>query len=88
MPLVLVACGLLLAGAGTWFGYRSARDALVPAIRDGDPTRAALDATRPLHARAGVRRAVRSVAAAVAWLALALYGLFLAQTGMILGGLA
>jgi hypothetical protein len=85
MPLVLVACGLVLAGAGTWFGYRNARDALVPA-RDGDPTRAALEATRPLHARAGVRRAVRSVVAAVAWLVLALYGLFLAQTGLILGG--
>jgi hypothetical protein len=88
MPLVLVACGLVLAGAGTWFGYRSARDVLVPAVRDGDPTRAALDATRPLHARTGVRRAVRSVGAAVAWLVLALYGLFLAQTGLILGGLA
>jgi hypothetical protein len=88
MPLVLVACGLVLAGTGTWFGYRSARDALVPAVRDGDPTRAALDATRPLHARPGIRRAVRSVAAAVAWLVLALYGLYLAQTGMILGGVA
>ena len=88
MPVVLVACGLVLAGAGTWHGYRNARAALVPAVRDGDPTRSAIDATRPLHARVGLRRAVRSVAAAVAWLVLALYGLFLAQTGMILGGVA
>lgn len=88
MPLVLVGCGVVLAAAGTWFGYRNARDALVPAVRDGDPTRAALDATRPLHARAAVRRAIRAVAAAVAWLVLALYGLFLAQTGLIHGGLA
>jgi hypothetical protein len=88
MPLVLVACGIVLAGVGTWTGYRHARDAIVPAARPGDPTRTAIDAARPLHARIGVRRFARSVAAAVAWLALALYGLYLAQTGAILAGLA
>jgi hypothetical protein len=88
MPIVLVTCGLVLAGVGTWTGYRHAREAIVPAAQPGDPTRSAIDAARPLHARAGVRRFARSVAAAVAWLALALYGLFLAQTGAILAGLA
>jgi hypothetical protein len=57
-------------------------------VRQGDPTRAAIDAARPLPAREGVRRAVRSVVAAVAWLVLALYGLFLASTGSVLGGLS
>ena len=93
MAIVLVACGVLLAGAGTWSGYRNAREALVPADTRGDrargdPTRAAIDAARPLHARPAVRRFARSAVAAVAWLILALYGLVLAQTGAILVGLA
>lgn len=88
MPVVLVACGVVLAGVGTWSGYRNARAALLPAVQEGDPTRSAIDAARPAHARSGVRRAVRSVVAAIAWLSLALYGLFLAQTGLLLGGVA
>ena len=88
MGLLLVACGLVLAGAGTWFGYRSAREALVSPATRGDPTRAALDAARPVHARSAVRQFARSAAAAISWLALALYGLCLAQTGAILLGLA
>ena len=94
MGLLLVACGLVLAVVGTWSGYRNARAALVPFLGRadpagrGDPTRASIDAARPVHARAGVRRAVRSTAAAVAWLVVALYGLYLAQTGLVLGGLS
>jgi hypothetical protein len=88
MSAVLVTCGLVLAGVGTWTGYRHAREAIVPVARPGDPTRSAIDAARPLHARIAVRRFARSVAAALLWLALALYGLYLAQTGAILAGLA
>jgi hypothetical protein len=100
MGFLLVACGLVLAGVGTWSGYRNARAALLPFVGGsdpagrgdpaggGDPTRAAIDAARPVHARARVRRAVRSTAIAIAWLVLALYGLYLAQTGLILGGIA
>jgi hypothetical protein len=94
MGALLVACGLVLAGVGTWSGYRNARAALLPFLDgadpagSGDPTRAAIDAARPVHARAGVRRAVRSTAAAVAWLVLALYGLFLASTGSVIGALS
>ena len=88
MGLLLMACGLALAVVGTWSGYRNAREATLPFVRQGDPTRAAIDAARPLHARAGVRRAARSVAASLAWLALALYGLFLASTGSVVGGLS
>ena len=88
MGLLLMACGLALAVVGTWSGYRNAREAIAPAAHESDPTRAAIDAARPLHARAGVRRAARSVAASLAWLALALYGLFLASTGSVVGGLS
>lgn len=88
MSAVLVTCGLVLAGVGTWTGYRHARAAIVPSAQPGDPTRSAIDAARPVHARIAVRRFARSVAASLIWLALALYGLFLAQTGAILAGLA
>jgi len=81
-----MTCGVVLAGIGTWSGYRNARAAIVPAIREGDPTRTAIDAARPLHARAAVRRFVHSVAVSLGWLALALYGLFLASAGSALGG--
>ncbi len=88
MGALLVTCGLVLAGVGTWSGYQSARAAVAPVVHEGDPTRSAIDAARPLHARPAVRRFARSVAAAVAWLVLALYGLFLASAGSVLGGLA
>jgi hypothetical protein len=87
MGLLLVTCGLVLAGAGTWSGYRNAREAVVPFVREGDPTRSAIDAARPVHERQAVRRALRSALLALGWLALAMYGLLLAQTGTVLGGL-
>jgi hypothetical protein len=88
MGLLLMACGLALAVVGTWSGYRNAREAIAPAVHESDPTRRAIEAARPFHARAGVRRFAKSVAASLAWLALALYGLFLASTGWVLGGLS
>jgi len=86
MGALLIACGLVLAAVGTWSGYRNAREAMLPLLREGDPTRAAIDASRPVHERAGLRQTVRSVVAAVTWLVLALYGLYLASTGSVGGG--
>jgi hypothetical protein len=84
--LVLVVSGLVLAGLGTWRGYASARTALMPLVVPGDPTRAIVDSTRPLHARTRVRLAARNAGVAVGWLAIALYGLFLATVGLEGGG--
>jgi hypothetical protein len=83
--LVLVGCGLVLAAWGSWRGYASARSALVPLLVPGDPTRTLVDATRPVHARTRVRVAARHVVLAVAWLSIALYGLFLATVGLEAG---
>ena len=54
---------------------------MLPLVRDGDPTRTLIDATRPLHERTRVRsrpagRDRRGLAA------IALYGLFLATVGL------
>jgi hypothetical protein len=86
MSALLVTCGIVLSSVGSWSGYRNARDAVTPAARDGDPTRAAIDAARPLLARRTARRFARSLAVAVVWLALALYGIFLVSAGTILTG--
>ena len=77
MGLVLFCCGAVAVAVGTWRGYANARGALEPVVHDGDPTRAAVEAGRPLLERTRVRRAVRSVLAAIAWLSVAMYGLFL-----------
>jgi hypothetical protein len=88
MSVLLMTCGLVLAGVGTWSGYRNARDAVAPAAHPGDPTRTAIDAARRLHERSAVRRFTRSVVAAVGWLVLALYGLFLASAASVAERLA
>ena len=85
MSVLLTTCGLVLTGVGTWSGYRNAREAVAPAAHPGDPTRSAIDAARPVHERPAVRRFARSVTAAVAWLVLALYGLFLVSAGSVVG---
>jgi hypothetical protein len=87
MGVLLLTCGLVLAGVGTWRGYRSARDAIAPAAHPGDPTRVTIDASRPPHPSSAARRFARSAAVAIGWLVLALYGLFLASTGSVVGGL-
>ena len=86
MGAVLLACGLVLATSGTW-SVRRARAAIAPAVQPGDPTRAAIDASWPAHARPGVRRVARSVVISIGWLVVAVDGLFLASTGAVLGGL-
>ena len=77
MALVLVLTGLVAAVVGTWRGYANAREVLAPVMHPGEPTRTAVEATQPFHERARIRRAVRSLVAAIAWLGIAMYGLFL-----------
>lgn len=83
---VLVLSGLFATVYGTWRGYVAARSAVLPLLRDGEPTRTLIEASRPLHARSRVRVAVRQVVVAVAWLSVALYGLYLATVGAAMAG--
>lgn len=82
LSAVLIATGLIATAWGCWRGYAAARAAMVPLLREGEPTRALVDASRPVHARTRVRVAARNVLVAVLWLAVAMYGLFLATVGM------
>jgi hypothetical protein len=81
LGVTLTACGLVTATSGTWRGYANARHALVSLARDGDPTREAIEASRPVLARMRVRRFVRPVVAAMLWLAIAMYGLLMVSLG-------
>jgi transposase len=84
LGVTLTACGLVTATSGTWRGYANARHALVSLARDGDPTREAIEASRPVLARTRVRRFVRfvrPVVAAMLWLAIAMYGLLMVSLG-------
>jgi hypothetical protein len=80
--LVLIVSGTFAAAWGLLRGYLSARAALMPLAGDGEPTRRLIEASQPVYSRARVRASIRSAAIAVAWLAVALYGLFLATVGM------
>ncbi len=82
MAAVLVASGLVLVLIGLGRGYAASRSALAPLVHPGEPTRAAIDAGRPLVARMRVRRFLRGTAAAIVWLLLAGYGLFLVSVGL------
>ncbi len=79
--VVLLCSGLFLVAWGSWRGYVAARSALLPLVREGDPTRTLVNSTRPLHARTRVRLAVRSVGFALIWLGIAMYGMYLATVG-------
>jgi hypothetical protein len=83
MGLLLVGCGLTALTIGGWRGYALAREALAPLVHDGEPTRTAIEAARPVHARFRVRLFLRRVTVATGWLVVALYGLFLVQAGSI-----
>jgi hypothetical protein len=77
MGLVLLLCGLSATAIGTWRGYANAHAVMAPLVHPGDPTRTAIEATQPLVERSRVRRLARNLAGAVAWLVVAMYGLFL-----------
>ena len=81
---LVIACGVIATVVGVWRGYVAAREALGPIVHDdGDPTRRAIDRTRPAYARMRVRAFARRTVVAVAWLAVATYGL-----GLIVAGAA
>ena len=77
MEPVLLLSGVLVAAIGTWRGYANARLVVAPLVHPGEPTRTAVEATQPLVERARTRRAARNLVAAIGWLVLAMYGLFL-----------
>ncbi len=80
--VVLVVCGVVATAVGSWRGFVVAREALGPIVHDeGDPTRRAIDASRPLIARMRVRTFARRTAVAVGWLVVATYGLALIDQG-------
>jgi hypothetical protein len=83
---ILVACGAIGALAGLWRGYAVAREAIAPLIHAGEPTRTAVEATRPFLTRPRVRLFARRLASSIGWIAVALYGLFLASTGLEMRG--
>ena len=82
MAILLTACGLTALVLGAWRSYAVARDALGPIVHDGEPTRTQVESSWPIYRRSRVRRVVRRVAVSVAWLSIAMYGLFLATVGL------
>ena len=83
MGPLLIACGVTAILVGMWRGYVVAREALGPMIHDdGDPTRRAIDATRPILARMRVRTFARRTTVAICWLVVASYGLALLVEGL------
>lgn len=79
---VLVVSGVFSLVYGSLRGYAAARSALVPVVREGDPTRTLIEASQPFRARARVRLAARNMLLAVLWLCVAMYGLYLALAGI------
>ena len=82
MSVLLTACGIVAATIGAWRSYAVARQAIGPIVHEGDPTRTALEAARPILTRPRVRLFLRRVAVSVAWLVVAGYGLYLVVAGL------
>ncbi len=74
--------GLFAIVYGSWRGCVAARQAVLPLVREGDPTRTLIEAARPVYARSRARRAARQVGFSLMWLGVALYGLCLATAGL------
>jgi hypothetical protein len=72
----LLARGLAATMTGVWRGHANPRLALVPLVHSRGAATTA-EATGPLPERACVRCAAGNLVAAVGWLVLAMYGLFL-----------
>jgi hypothetical protein len=82
--LLLIGCGVITVAVAVWRGFVVAREALGPLVHDdGDPTRRAIDATRPPLARMRVRTFARRTAVAIGWLLVATYGLVLIEQGTV-----
>lgn len=82
MGAILVISGIVAAAFGTWRGYANARQALGPLAHEGDPTRTAIERHQPFLARARVRLFARRLGVALAWLLVAMYGLYLLSVGL------
>jgi hypothetical protein len=82
MSAVLILTGLAAVAIGTWRGYAAARVAVGPLVHEGEPTRTLIDAGRPVLQRSRVRSFARNVVWAIAWLAVAMYGLLLVSVGL------
>jgi hypothetical protein len=82
LSVILFTSGMFATVYGSWRGYAAARTALLPLVRDGEPTRTLVERTQSPLARGRVRLALRHVLLAVAWLAVAMYGLYLATSGL------
>jgi cytochrome oxidase assembly protein ShyY1 len=78
---ILLLTGFVAVTYGSWRGYGAARSALIPLLRDGDETRSRIEASRPVRDRPRVRLAARHVAFALAWIVVAMYGVFLLTAG-------
>lgn len=83
MGLLLIASGVAAALYGSWRSYLAAREALGPLVHEGEPTRTAIEAARPVHSRPRVRRFARGLALALGWLLIGSYGVFLISVGMV-----
>jgi len=77
MAFVLILCGSTALTIGAYRSVVLAREALGPIVHEGDPTRTAVDDTRPLHERSRVRLFAARVGGSLAWLAVAMSGLYL-----------
>ena len=85
MGVVLIVIGAAVVGLAAWRSYVAVRLAIGPLVHDGDPTRALVDATRPIHERTRVRGFARGLTLSIGWLIVAFYGLFLVSVGMTEG---
>jgi hypothetical protein len=83
--IVLVGCGTFAVVIGLVRGYVAARSAVGSFVHAAGSSRPPTDAGRPVRVPTAVRRTLRSVVLAVGWLMVALYGLFLASAGAVLG---
>ena len=82
VAVVLELTGTVATVVGAWRSYAMAREAVAPFAHEGDPTRTAIEAAQPIPMRPRVRLFARRVSMSIAWLVVALYGLYLVATGM------
>jgi hypothetical protein len=83
--VLLLLCGVVAVVIGASRGYAATRQAIAPLVHEGDPTRTAIEATRRVIDRPRVRLFARRVVVAIAWLAVAMYGLFMIAAGQVSG---
>jgi hypothetical protein len=83
--VLLLLCGVFAVVIGASRSYVATRQAVAPLVHEGDPTRTAIEATRRVIDRPRVRLFARRVVVAIAWLAVAMYGLFMIAAAQVSG---